>query len=277
MESDVSNLQGGYYALRNQYQTLQSNYNALSGQYQALQSDYNALNGEYQALEDDYDALYQEYQLSEALRIGHLLQDYYAVVRDLIQGDFLWRVVFAGAQGQVDFAANLAAHDLGHLYWVGPEADFVELSGGRHSDELARAEIEEVIAFIGIEPIDSSTVKIEKILAFINEYVHYENDMNDAFLAPVETLAFGSGDCDDYAILAAALFEYYGIDSAVGFFTSPNYSAGHVMVLVHLDNIHPYGCYYFSDLTDKGLSAGRWLIIEPQATIENQHTSWIAQ
>jgi len=40
-------------------------------------------------------------------------------------------------------------------------------------------------------------------------------------LAPIETIARRSGDCDDFAILAAALFEYYGIESAIGFFFHP--------------------------------------------------------
>ena len=49
------------------------------------------------------------------------------------------------------------------------------------------------------------------------------------------------------------------------------------MVLVHLNDIGPHNCHYYSDLTDKGLQPGKWIIIEPQETIRGQGTDWIAQ
>ena len=45
----------------------------------------------------------------------------------------------------------------------------------------------------------------------------------------------------------------------------------------HIESIAPYNGYYYSDLTSLGLHRGDWLIIEPQATIENQHTGWILE
>jgi len=41
------------------------------------------------------------------------------------------------------------------------------------------------------------------------------------------------------------------------------------MVLVHLEDLLGYHYWYYSDLTDKGLKEGRWIIIEPQMTIDN--------
>ena len=40
----------------------------------------------------------------------------------------------------------------------------------------------------------------------------------------------------------------------------------------HIESIAHYNGYYYSDPTSPGLQWGDWLIIEPQATIENQHT-----
>ena len=65
----------------------------------------------------------------------------------------------------------------------------------------------------------TATDRIRRVLDFINQHIHYEYDVDDILLAPAETLGFKSGDCDDFTILAAALFEAVGIDSAVSFFS----------------------------------------------------------
>lgn len=97
---------------------------------------------------------------------------------------------------------------------------------------------------------------------------------------PAETLGFKSGDCDDFTILAAALFGAVGTDSAVAFFSHQDPEAEkqyHWMVQVHLDNLREYGYRYYSDLTSIGLAAGTWIRIKPQRTIENQHSKWAGQ
>ncbi|MDM7999625.1 MAG: hypothetical protein QUS33_06400 [Dehalococcoidia bacterium] len=177
-------------------------------------------------------------------------------------------------QDKVNFAANLAKHGLGKVYWISYEDNYYG-HANEHSYTTARKELDGVLSVIGIQVTDSSVQKIDRILDFMNTYIRYESDYNEQFLAPMETLGFLSGDCDDYAILAAALFEAVGIDSAVGFFK--NGGSGHAMTLVRLDDISPYGCWCYSDLTGYGLQAGTWLIIEPQATIENQMTDWVYQ
>jgi hypothetical protein len=124
--------------------------------------------------------------------------------------------------------------------------------------------------------LDTPTEKIHKILDFIYAHISYEKEIDDVFLAPVETLGFKSGDCDDFSILAAAFFEVTGIDAAVGFFEN-NEGEQHAMVLVHLEDLTGYNYLYFSDLTGKGLEPGKWIIIEPQSPIEFQSGSWIQQ
>ena len=40
---------------------------------------------------------------------------------------------------------------------------------------------------------------------------------------------------------------------------------------------HGYSHWHYSDLTEMGLETGNWIIIEPQATIDNQGDNWIEQ
>jgi transglutaminase-like putative cysteine protease len=176
---------------------------------------------------------------------------------------------------RANFAADLALHDLRILYWPRIEDDYYE-DVGEYSYDTARAKIDEIIILLDIGTYDTSVDIIEKVLTFINSYIHYESEANDVFHAPVETLGFKSGDCDDFTILAAALFEDLGIESAIRFYYNEDIGY-HAMVLVHLENLGDYGYWYFSDLTHRGLEEGRWITIEPQLTIEYQDSDWIEQ
>ncbi|MEM2137140.1 MAG: transglutaminase family protein [Candidatus Methanomethylicia archaeon] len=122
---------------------------------------------------------------------------------------------------------------------------------------------------------------IKNILSFIHQYIHYEYDLGDTNSAPVETLAYKSGDCDDFGILAAALFKSVGINVAIARFKNKDVTAskqGHIMVLVRLDDLGGYGYFYYSSLTNIGLTSGKWIIIEPQYTIDYQgYSQWFNQ
>jgi hypothetical protein len=60
------------------------------------------------------------------------------------------------------------------------------------------------------------------------------------------------------------------MESAIGFFTWQD--EAHAMVLVHLDSLGDYGYSYFSSLTSYGLSAGKWIVIEPQYSSLSQYS-----
>ena len=155
------------------------------------------------------------------------------------------------------------------------EDDYYDIRGTYlHND--AYNIIADIIEFIGIYKSDSNTDRIEKILNFIYDNIEYSEDINDEFLFPVEVLTYRSGDCDDFSILAAALFKAVGLDSAIGFFVNEE-EQYHAMALIHLEDLGEYDYYYFSDLTHLGLDEGRWIIIEPQLTVENQDSEWIKQ
>jgi len=89
--------------------------------------------------------------------------------------------------------------------------------------------------------------------------------------SPLETIYYGMGDCEDTAILAAALFTASGVDSALIYLSSEE--MGHIMTGVALNNYTPpnfnsnyyeiiyqeiNGKYYYAceSTTDSFLSAG---------------------
>lgn len=252
---------------------------------QDLREEFNSLNQSYEFLDQGYDSmsldfldLQREYDIERCLRIGNSLESYYDYLRQEIGptgAKNWWNTPDSDYWQQVaDFAANLGLHDLRKIYWPSIEDDYYN-AVGEYSYDTARDKIVEVLNLIGIESHYSSSKKIEFILNFVNSYISYETEVNDVFSAPVETLGFKSGDCDDFTILCAALFEYYEIESAVGLFVN-DLDEYHAMVLVRLDSLGDYGYWYYSDLTSLGLSAGKWIKIEPQITIDKQKTDWLS-
>jgi hypothetical protein len=125
---------------------------------------------------------------------------------------------------------------------------------------------------------DSDVDKIDKILGFIHSQVEYQSKLLDHMWFPTETLMYKSGDCTSFSILAACMFEKVGIKAAIGFFTYQD--EAHAMVLVRLDDLGDYGYCSFPSLTSYGLSASKWIVIEPQYSSLSQYSSnldWVHQ
>ena len=267
-------------ALNLQLTDLVNDVSTLQTQKTSLESSVQYHQSRYSNLRESYDNIVTAYQLENILRIGNSLESYYDSVRDGLGPtgtEYWWRSPTKHIwQIEVDFAATLAEHDLWRRYWPAFETDYEELIG-ENSYETAWHIIESVLEHIDISSTDSPEEKISKILSFLDDNIHYEVEVNDLFLAPVETLGFKSGDCDDFSILCAALFECVDIESAIGFFKNDN-DEYHAMVLVNLDDLKSYGYWYYDDLTDLGLSEGKWIKIEPQSTIDLQgDEEWIHQ
>lgn len=278
LSEEHGDLQYNYESLSRSHSDLQSQHSVLENTYSNLQNQHNQLQISYDSLARSYRGLQEDYEVEKCLRIGNSLESYYDLLREELgpTGTKRWWTYSESYwQTAVDFAANLAMHDLRRIYWPRIEDDYFE-DIGEYSYDTARAKIDEVIELIDISYYDTPTDRIEKTLEFIYQSIHYESEVNDIFLAPVETLGYKSGDCDDFSVLAAAILEDIGIDSAIGFFRNEE-NQYHAMVLVHLEELSGYYYWYFSDLTDKGLKEGRWMIIEPQLTIDYQNSDWIEQ
>jgi hypothetical protein len=272
-KEELTSLNIEHEELKNEFDILHINYNNLNSNYSELQnlydlqiSDCNFLSSKYNSLENAYDDLTDEFNIEKTLRIGHLLEDYFDKVRDLFGID---------AKG-VEFATNLAEHNLGRIYWPALRDDFYEKSNGEYSNLVSMDVLLEVIELVGVKSYDPSVDKVKKILLFVKTNIHYEYDLDDKILFPVETLGFKSGDCEDYTVLIAALFELVGLDTAIGSFKNDK-NEYHMMVLLHLDNLDSYGYWFYNDLTDLGLKSGKWIKIEPQYTIDNQNNDWVKQ
>ncbi len=272
-------LETSYTDLQSANDVLETSYNALNELHQSLSQEKQDLETDYNVLFYDYNGLSVDYTVESCLRIGNSLGSYYDYLRQELGPtgtENWWRQADPNYwQTSVNFAADLALHDLRRIYWQTIEDDYYD-AVGEYSYDTAFAKINEVLELIDIKTYDSITEKISKILSFINKYVHYELEVNDVFLAPVETLGYKSGDCDDFSILVAALFDQVGVESSVGFFVN-DYDQYHAMVLVNANNLEEYSYYFYNDLTQHELDGGKWIIIEPQSTIETQNDSWIEQ
>jgi len=271
------------------YNILQNNYDFLESKYESLNktqsNDYDSLMDEYNELETNFETIYNKYsQINKdynvykdsaeqynTLLIDHLMSLTYSKLRGEYQPNYdPWSDdPYYYEQISVEYAANVCAYDLGRIYWPDIEDKYYEIIGNWLSDE-AYYRLSEVTDIINISTSDSDVEKVEKILFFTSNFIEYQYDLNDEFLFPTETLTYRSGDCDDFSILAAALFEYVGIESSIGFFESEYEEYAHCMVLIKLSGLGEYSFYYYDNLVDFGLSEGEWFILEPQNSISEQ-------
>lgn len=102
------------------------------------------------------------------------------------------------------------------------------------------------------------------VVAFVQS-IAYEKDtvtgqVDDYWKYPVETLADGNGDCEDTAILAAALLKEMGYEVAVVFLPS---DPGHAAVAVACENCNGFyyplngrNYYYMETAAEEGFSLG---------------------
>jgi hypothetical protein len=270
LQNNYDDLQTTYSDLHTAFTDIQDSYYALTDLHQVLSKDNAQLEMDYDSLTDEYIVLSLDYAVERCLRIGNSLESYYDYLRHELGPtgtENWWQQTDPNYwQTSVDFAANLALHDIRRIYWPTIEEEYYGAIG-EYSYDTAFAKIQEVLSFIELHYDESASVVITKVLAFVNRYIQYELEVNDVFLAPVETLGYKSGDCDDFSILVATMLDEVGIDSAIGFFVN-EYEQYHAMILVNLDDLRGYGFFYYDDLTHRGLDLGRWIIIEPQVTIE---------
>jgi hypothetical protein len=106
----------------------------------------------------------------------------------------------------------------------------------------------------------------QNVVAFV-QAIEYTTDLDpvtnqktDYWQYPVETLADGKGDCEDHAILAAALLKEMGYDVALVLLDDP--TRGHAAVAIACENCNGYYYsldgkkYYFLETTAYGSPLG---------------------
>ncbi len=207
--------------------------------------------------------------------MGNSITDLYEHIRDDYQPTRA-RTLSKLAGQKVKFVAKLVNHDLGQDEWPTIEEEY-HSSTGLHSYEVALSVLDKTLSIANVHTLMSDTRKIELILEFVVNHISYETEIHERHLAPVETLTLRSGDCDDYSALVAALLERVGIDSAIASFENDD-KIWHFMVLARLDELDIDRFWCFDDLTDMGLSPGRWIMIESQSLLEFQgDEEWMTQ
>jgi hypothetical protein len=266
--------------------SLHSQVASLQNDYSQLANDYDQLTASYDWYQTAYNQLLDNYSIEATLRIGTTLETYYDYVRANVVSlgseplsEERWYDYPNYYSNSVTFAAYEAAHDAGNAYWPTMEtgSNYYEITG-EHADDTANIIMEQAIIFSGVKASDSDVDKIDKILGFIHSQVEYQSKLLDHMWFPTETLMYKSGDCTSFSILAACMFEKVGIKAAIGFFTYQD--EAHAMVLVRLDDLGDYGYCSFPSLTSYGLSASKWIVIEPQYSSLSQYSSnldWVHQ
>lgn len=258
---------------------LQSQNQQAQAQQQADQQTINNLQANQQYLLP----LATQNEINQIENIGNALSSYYEEIRSEYGLDSPSSSASCpwASQCEVNFWASLAQHALGTKYWPTFEAKYHSITGS-YSYVDAQKELYDVtfVAYAGgvDKQNDSDATKIKKVLAFVDSQVKYENDMSEVPRAPAETLLLKSGDCKDYSILVSAMLAEAGLKTAVMRVSNADGSQSHAMVLVQSNENLPLYEYY-SDLTNMGLPAGRWWVIEPQYTFEQQmqHPDWFTQ
>ena len=252
------------YGYRNKIEELNINISRLNLKITVRDEMYDLLDGKYKELEEENRIYY-------LIHIATNLDSFYDLVREE-KGLTGINVIVGGLDQaqptQISFASKLALHDLGFSCFPRMEEDYYEATGNS-SYIMARETLKQIIGGLDISETDTDTQKIAQILEFVNDEVYYKPEPTDFYMAPTETLRIGSGDCDDYSILAAALFEMVGINSALGLFDNAE-GEWHMMVLVNIEGLEGYHYSHWHDLTNMGLDKGYWTIIEPQRRINNQ-------
>jgi len=257
-----------------QYQSLSNLHSQVQLQKNILENQVNQKNSQIQELQTQYNTLNQKMTMDNLLRIYNDLTSFYDYVRDAygLAGDKMGY----STGSQIKFASQLAYHDLGNNVWPSQETLYYQ-DVGSYSYTSASKIIDTAITYCDINNFDDSPTKIKKILDFIHMRISYRSEIDNIYRAPVETMSIASGDCDDFSVLAGALFTKVGIESAFSFNKNSN-DEYHSMILVHLDKLGSYGFYSYKDLTSLGLKPGIWIVIEPQSTIEQQRNeTWMSQ
>jgi hypothetical protein len=153
----------------------------------------------------------------------------------------------------------------------------------RITNKLLRTGVQVSILLEAIVPVDINdpVFKIMAIGHWVGANVKYVSDPRglEYVASPLETLRVGAGDCDDFAVLIASLYESIGLDAVIGLVdTNGDGVVDHAAALVYVDldpdvllkamqrydlvfNTRTSKISYYSNV--KNVQTGVWLIIDP--------------
>lgn len=150
----------------------------------------------------------------------------------------------------------------------------------RYSLNIGKQVFLELKAIVSLD-INDPVYKTMAIAHWVGSNVKYVSDPNgfEYVASPIETLKVRAGDCDDFAVLLASLYESIGLDAVVGLVdTNGDGVVDHAAAMVYLNmdpdsllsamrkyelvfNVRIEGLSYFTGL--KNTSTGIWLVVDP--------------
>ncbi|MFA4861866.1 PEGA domain-containing protein [Methanoregula sp.] len=180
----------------------------------------------------------------------------------VIERTFTWYGTGHGATIILDIPQDLYDYYKSQPHPKGDSRDTFSRYAISERDRLyLKALLEKLRGASDLRTYDDRT-DYRNVVAFVQS-IRYEEDVDpvtnqetDYWKYPVETLAEGSGDCEDTAILTAALLKEMGYDVAIVLFDD------HAAVAVTCDNCNGYYYplnnkrYYYLETTGAGFSLG---------------------
>lgn len=130
--------------------------------------------------------------------------------------ELLRKEIFGGAlqntpHQNIRFYLGAVLHDLGEIEWPAC-ARYYKEHGGYCRDQ-AKGELNALATEITRGGNDYEAVR--KIYEYVRSNITYQKEEGEVPKFPYETLAYGSGDCEDQAILLATLLKLAGFESGV--------------------------------------------------------------
>jgi len=220
------NLEDRVRELSDRMQKLNESYRSLRMKYDELLQKYNELKTEHEQLKRKYNDLLSRYEnLSESMSVLKRYRSSAVVVRSYVKEarDFLntstykeefydWRLWMIGENYNSQMRGAVANRSIAKIFALMVERDL------KYNHELYRKMLEEWLRYHPANDTVPLANEVARLFYSLDHrYAVPGKDEPNAELPlfPIELLAYGLGDCEDHAMLMAALYKVAGIRTAI--------------------------------------------------------------
>lgn len=235
-----------------EYDILQSQKTYLQNTYDSLKEEHENLQSQYDEIQSSYSNLLNKYELL----VGALPLSPEPLSTETIDVEYNWYY-----QGSY-WTLSLSIPDSLYKHYKNkeraPTEDYSIYVTHPYDDEYLNAIIQKII-FIALSKSYTESEKINLVIAFVQSLPYTSDNVTTSYdeypRYPLETLVDNGGDCEDAAILTAALLESLNYDSVLlGF-------PGHIAVGVAIDTSGSYYLYdnqkyFYLETTGEGWQIG---------------------
>ncbi|MEM3740347.1 MAG: transglutaminase domain-containing protein [Candidatus Korarchaeum sp.] len=268
LRSDYSKLLREYDELSRSYDVLKeeqartlSELNNLRSEYSRLESNYNDLRDRYSKLVDDYNKLVESYNLLKSYHSSaKQVRWYHSEARRRIESNWfkeilvLWRTWYT-------LKSDLRALLTSDTFDQSVTTMFAEMVRRDlyYNEGLYRSLVHEWLRDHPARTQEELANEIVRLFYSLNHtYANPGVDEPNAMIPmfPIELLAYGLGDCEDHAMLLAALYRSAGF--SVRIITVPRHAALQIYLngrwrfleaTIHFNGVNDPPCSFYSSLT----------------------------